>query len=131
MKVGRQLVKEDPFAKVNAKLARFRQAVETILQQKRNIARDISFTCEHCGRKAPLSQWVFIQSMYYVAPHGCTEGDYWVNSQTKVCHLCCPMCEWENYLYNHPEREKILGVFVEVGESQKEMIFARIEIRRK
>jgi hypothetical protein len=128
MKVGGQLVKEDPFAKVNAKLARFRQAVETIFLQKLNIARGILFTCEHCGRKSPLSKWVFIQVQYYVPPRGCTEGDYWVNSETKVCDLRCPMCEGKNYLYNHKEKTDVLRVIAEVGESWKEKIFARVEV---
>lgn len=37
--------------------------------------------CQHCGCVHSISDLVFTQTYYYIRPHGCTGGDYWVGNE--------------------------------------------------
>lgn len=83
-----------------------------LIQRRLDFVRSYLIECVRCHNKNALSSWSFLQASFYVPPRGCNEGDYWVNSEVKVCHIVCPACGHENYIYNHPERatiEQMLG----------------------
>jgi ribosomal protein S27AE len=64
--------------------------------------------CSRCKKNSRLSSWSFIQGMYYVEPFSCTGGDYWLNSRTDSCHIICPKCGHDNYIYTHPDKDRIV-----------------------
>lgn len=57
-------------------------------------------TCLSCKKKSKVSTITLIQTHWYVAPQGCTGGDYW-NAGEKQYN--CPKCGHRNRDYNHPE----------------------------
>ena len=65
-------------------------------------------SCTRCQRRSRLSSWTFIQKMWYTPPEGCTGGDHWNRSETRLCYMICPKCRAEEYIYTHPQRKKIV-----------------------
>ncbi len=72
------------------------------------LARRSTILCKGCRKRSRVSSWTFEQQRHYIPPHGCTGGDYWMPSETRVCHIICGKCGFRDYIYNHKEREKIV-----------------------
>src|SRR3989338_3214362 len=66
--------------------------------------------CISCKKSSQLRLWTFIQDHWYERPYSCSGGDTWHTSKTELCHIVCPKCDTENYIYNHPQREKIINL---------------------
>ena len=79
-----------------------------LIQEECDTVKRIRFACVHCAKTSKLSRWDFVQDHWYEGPWGCMGGDTWHSSKTEVCHLACPHCRQMNYIYNHPERQKIV-----------------------
>lgn len=69
--------------------------------------------CVHCGKRTMVSKMTFIQTHWYVAPYGCTGGDYWSAGEGAYD---CPKCGERNRLYDRPEVEKLKSYFAEIKE---------------
>jgi Zn finger protein HypA/HybF involved in hydrogenase expression len=64
-----------------------------------------------CGKRSKVSTLTYIQTHWYVAPHGCTGGDYWNPDEGQ---FVCPHCDYVNRLYERPDIVKLKGSFKEV-----------------
>ena len=95
--------------------------LRTLHEKQRILIRASTIQCTKCKRRSQLCLWVFIQDHWYTQPHSCTEGDYWTPSKPETCHMVCPRCEAENYIYNHPQKEKILRLIALVEENSLDM----------
>lgn len=79
-----------------------------VLKQKLQAIQRVLVMCVKCRKKSRLGTWSFIQERWYVEPYSCAGGDYWNYSKTETCDITCPKCGVENYIYNHPQRNKIV-----------------------
>jgi ribosomal protein S27E len=104
---------------------RTRTAREEILDKQYAVIKRYVVTCEHCGKSSTLGKWSFIQDYWYTPPRGCTEGDYWNATKTECCYIACPHCRVMNYIYNHPQKQKLLER-IEPLRFDKEKVFAEI-----
>lgn len=78
------------------------------LKQKLQVIQRVLVKCVKCRKKSRLGTWSFTQGRWYVEPYSCTSGDYWKYNGTETCHIVCPKCGDENYIYNHPQKDKIV-----------------------
>jgi hypothetical protein len=84
------------------------------------------FTCTHCKLTMPLESWSFIQNHWYTEPYGCTGGDYWNNSDMETCHVSCPQCGKQNYIYNHMQKVDLVSYFKEKIWLGKKDVFSKV-----
>lgn len=73
-------------------------------QKQLELLQKQTIKCVHCQKRSQVGSWIFIQDQWYVKPFSCTGGDFYTNTKTECCHLVCPKCQKENYIYNHPKR---------------------------
>jgi len=71
---------------------RMKQLTEATYQLREAIGNSF-LTCRSCKKKSKVSTIVLIQTHWYVAPQGCTGGDYW-NAGEKQYN--CPKCGHRN-----------------------------------
>lgn len=93
---------------------------ELIEQEKEAIRRSL-IRCQRCAKPSRLSDWTFVQKKWWVPARGCTEGAYWTNSHTDVCDIVCPKCGVANYIYNHPQRSKLVDLLGNYAWNAKEL----------
>jgi hypothetical protein len=79
-----------------------------VLKQKLEAIQRVLIKCVKCHKKSRLGTWSFVQGRWYVEPYSCADGDYWNYNKTETCHILCPKCSSENYIYNHPQKDKIV-----------------------
>ena len=53
-----------------------------------------------CGKKSYIRDLVYIQTLYYVEPSGCSGGDYWVPGEG---NFDCAHCGQRNRLYKRKD----------------------------
>lgn len=69
---------------------------------------------EGCRAAFEVRELEYIQTHWYVRPHGCTEGDYWNHGEGQ---WVCPSCGHRNRLYNQPDVEKMKPLFKSVKDT--------------
>ena len=111
---------------VQGKLERLENKRRKVREEQRTIIKRSLIKCTACGKQSRLFSWSFIQNQYYVEPYSCTGGDYWLNSETRCCHIVCPKCGEEIYLYNHPQRDKIVEL-VDSHHFSKSELFQKVK----
>lgn len=114
--------------KIKARMARLAGKLNAAKEELCNAIRNTHILCAKCGKEAALRTWKFIQDKYYVRPYSCNEGDYWVSSETKLCHVVCPGCGAENYIYIHPHCKNIVDLVNSHG-FNKQALFDVVEER--
>lgn len=57
-----------------------------------------------CGAKTQIGKLIYIQTRWHVPPSGCTEGDYWLDSEGQ---FDCPKCGHRNRLYDRKDIEAL------------------------
>ena len=67
-----------------------------------------------CGRMTQVRKLIYIQTHWYVSPHGCTEGDYWKEGEGQ---FDCPKCGNRNQLYDRPEIEEMKWRFKRIEDT--------------
>ena len=115
---------------VQNKLNRLENERKRAREEQRDIIRRSLIRCTVCRKQSRLFSWTFIQDKYYVEPYSCTGGDYWLNSETRGCHLVCPKCSGEIYLYNHPQRDRVVEL-VDSHHFSKKELFSKVMERAK
>jgi hypothetical protein len=100
-----------------------KKMLEKLHEQKRDLVKAKKFTCVHCNKESLFGTLGFVQEHRYEAPWGCTGGDTWHRLQKNLCNLVCPRCATLNYIYNHPQKEKIT-IYLEGYGLQVNEIFA-------
>lgn len=81
------------------------------------------FTCEHCKVVSPLGACYFVQNHWYEGPHGCAGGACWHGTKVEGCHVACPSCGKQNYIYNHRQRAELQE---SIGLLEKRELFAKV-----
>ena len=107
---------------------------EALCKRLADAIKNVFIRCEECGKKSKLRLWVFIQDHWYIEPRSCAEGDYWKAHPTETCHIRCPKCKGENYIYNHGQKCKIVHLIDSVAKDAgvyKNHLFATVEERHK
>ena len=69
-----------------------------------------------CSRAFAVGELEYIQTLGYVRPSGCTDGDYWVDSQAE---WECPVCRHRNRLYDKPDVVALKCLFKSVREEKR------------
>lgn len=70
-----------------------------------------------CQKRARIGNLIYIQTNYYVEPHGCMGGDYWRKGEGKYV---CPFCGTINRLSYREEVVELKEYFKEVLEIHRE-----------
>lgn len=65
----------------------------------------------NCGKAFEVRELEYIQTQFYVPPHGCTGGDYWKDGEGR---WRCPHCGFTNRLYDKPDITALKGLFKSV-----------------
>ncbi|MBI1957508.1 MAG: hypothetical protein HYS44_03590 [Candidatus Niyogibacteria bacterium] len=118
-------------AKIDQAITGHEGEIRRLQKQKHAALRRTLITCEYCKKASPLSSWGFIQDHFYVAPYSCTEGDYWGETDVECCHLICPKCSQENYIYNHPQRKKIVRLTKQIPSFEWDQLFREVRERHE
>lgn len=81
-----------------------------VTERAEHVARTSMFQCVTqlgtggagmgCGEMIQVGTAEYIQTLWYVSPSGCSEGDYWVPGEGRAV---CPHCGHEVRLYDAPE----------------------------
>lgn len=111
-------------------LDKLNEKKKELLEKQRVAIQRTFIECESCKKKSRLGQWTFFQEHWYTAPFSCAGGDYWNTSDVKVCHIGCPKCGAENYIYNHFQKDKIIN-FIEKYPFCTEELFKEVQERYK
>ena len=96
-----------------------------LAQEEIDTVKLTRLTCTECKKTSRLAKWDYVQGHWYEGPWGCTGGDTWHSSKTEVCHLACPHCRQMNYIYNHPDRTKIVELCERVA-SRFSQVFTNV-----
>lgn len=72
--------------------------------QKAELLRNTRAQCTACKRRYAVKNLTYIQTHWYVEPHGCTEGGYWKMGEGR---FDCPGCGHNNRLYDRKEVEAL------------------------
>ena len=110
---------------IQRKLDKLDSYKSEVLKQKLEAVKRTLLVCVRCDKKSRLGAWSFIQSRHYVQPYSCNGGDYWTYSKTENCEITCPKCGANNYIYVHPQRNKIIDLLI-VNPFSKEQIFKNV-----
>ncbi len=121
-----------PLTVIERDLAALQTNQAQLYQRQLAAIRRKFIRCSKCHKNSRLASWSFIQGMFYVEPFSCTGGDYWLNSQTSSCHITCPKCGYENYIYNHPDRDRIVELLdKKLNPHSKADAFKNVTTRQK
>jgi hypothetical protein len=115
---------------IDGELRVLHELEDELLVRKLEMLRNIEISCPYCKRPSKTQEWTFIQDQWYEGPHGCTGGDTWHDTQTECCHIVCPKCTRETYIYNHPDRDVIVKHIKESDFSKREL-FGSVRERQK
>ena len=85
---------------------------ESIVQCSSQVA-----TGKGCGKMLQIGELEFIQTHYYIAPHGCTGGDYWLPGEGQ---FKCPHCGHINRLYATEDLQRLKHRFKSVKDVHRE-----------
>lgn len=96
---------------IDASLVRLDRRRKQLLRERNELLSHKMLTCKGCGRRMRLDSIVYIQTRFYVRPHGCTEGDYWKDGEGQ---WRCKHCGFINRLYDKPEIEKLKHLFLRI-----------------
>jgi hypothetical protein len=66
-----------------------------------------------CGAEHKICNLTYIRTHHYVRPYGCTEGDYWVESEGA---FICPSCGHRNRTYERKEIQALQHLFKNIVE---------------
>lgn len=67
-------------------------------------AKRTLITCRTCKKSSVIGKWVFIYHLW-----SNSWDDHYNHSEPNTCHIVCPKCKHTNYIYNHPQKTKILN----------------------
>jgi hypothetical protein len=101
--------------------------LEKVVQQEKDLREDIKLKqgltialCrnKNCRHGHEIRTLTYIQTHYYIAPHGCTGGDYW--SPDEHGEWDCPDCKSRNRVYFQQELSKLKYSFAGIKEEHKD-----------
>lgn len=92
-----------------------------LIKEEKEAIRRSFIRCKNCNKSSRLLDWTFVQKTWWVPATGCNDGGYLKHSYTYLCDVVCPKCEIANYIYNHPQREKLVDLLGEHAWQAKEL----------
>lgn len=99
--------------KLESKIANLQDQINDLRRQAEEEKGHQRIVCPHCNKQPRINECTYIQTHWYVRPHGCTGGDYWNQGEGR---FRCPRCQKETRLYKKPEIEKLKRYFAKVIE---------------
>lgn len=93
---------------INKKISKLKDQVAFLVEQKNEVLCQTRVDCPVCNKPFMICESEYLQTHWYVEPHGCTGGDYW-NAGEGNC--VCPNCKARLRLYNCPELVKLKTLF--------------------
>lgn len=87
-------------SRIFARLESLGRSEEKVLAELDELRARKLIACDRCGRRTRVSRLVYLQTHWYVTPHGCTGGDYWRPGEGQ---FDCPKCGARNRLYDRPD----------------------------
>lgn len=83
--------------------------------EKHNLAieeqrKETLVQCQVCKALHKVSDLTYVQTHYYIFPHGCTGGDYWVQSEGRFPCKCGHI----NRLYRSPDVVELKRYFAKI-----------------
>jgi hypothetical protein len=96
---------------------------KTALQHQLNVVHEMQalalkrlrVKCTHCGKSHQIGKLTYIQTQWYVTPHGCNGGDYWQNGEGQFNCLSCGARQRE---YHHPKIKDLSHSFATIVTQQ-------------
>lgn len=113
-------------ALIETQLEKANDLIKKLTGEKLSILKNKLIRCAACGKNCRVGDWSFVQKFWYVPPHGCTGGDYWKPNEIDTCDISCPRCGSRNYIYNHPQKQKILEIIKTNPLWNKESLFKEV-----
>ncbi len=95
---------------VGGKLKALREKVAKLVEEQSDLYSRTTVTCAN-GHPHEIRDLVYLQTHWYVSPHGCTGGDYHRPGEGQYV---CPTCGKYNRLYDKPEIEALKPYFKSV-----------------
>lgn len=77
--------------------------------------RNTLVQCQICKKLHQISSLVYIQTYWYVSPHGCTGGDYWRQGEGRFKCDCGHL----NRLYESKDVEELKQFFSRIEEMRE------------
>lgn len=87
----------DSLTQIHKEEIALKKQIDKLVQRKVQAIRNQYFQCnwKSCGKRSQLHTCIYIQTHYYIPPHGCTEGDYWLPGEVNII---CPKCKTRHRL---------------------------------
>ena len=106
-----------------SEIAVLAQAKVLVLVDKLKTVRTYPLKCPFCKEEHGLHLWTFVQTMWYVSPRGCSDGDYWNDDEPSQCALICPSCEEKGILriMDYPDKNVVILLTALWGFAPKEV----------
>lgn len=100
--------------KAEAQIARCKKALAAAVAERNRQLSKTLVACESsvlgrgCGEQHMIKDLIYIQTHYYIAPYGCSSGDYWLPGEG---NFICPTCGNRNRLYDRKEIQTLKHLF--------------------
>lgn len=78
--------------------------LDRLTRQLVEAVRRSTIRCRTCRKRSRLSDWTFIQRKWTDDPESFPK-DY----ERESCELICPKCERNNYIFTHPDKDRLLA----------------------
>jgi Zn ribbon nucleic-acid-binding protein len=102
--------KEEQLSKlavIAAKAKPLREKLDKLARWREDLLSRTTITCGN-GHPYEIRELEYLQTHWYVSPHGCTGGDYWNKGEGQYE---CPTCKEIWRLHNKPEIEALKHLF--------------------
>ena len=112
-------------AKLEQKKADLEFELQTIREKIKEVQSHTLVKCETnfayrgegCGMASEIGDLTYIQTHFYIHPHGCTGGDYWKCGEGQ---FDCPHCGYRNRLYNREDIQELRLCFKNTEDSHED-----------
>lgn len=97
--------------KIKKELSKLKLKEAQLVKQEETEQSKKLIECTGCKKKTQIGKIVYIQTHHYIEPHGCTGGDYWVESEGL---FICPKCSAENRMYDRTQFQDLKYQFKKI-----------------
>jgi hypothetical protein len=101
---------------IDAKIVKAKNKLIDLRIQRANILSHTRIECTKnnygvgCGVSHQIKDLDYISYRFYVAPSGCTDGDYWLTSKDDA-YFYCPTCGHKNRMYDRKQYMELKDQF--------------------
>lgn len=80
-----------------------------------------------CGKSSELRLWTLELRQFWDNNTGSPCGGFWTTGTPELDNLICPKCSRINYIYNHPQKAKILTLRKAAGTKEIQIFKTTVE----